>query len=328
MRNKLLTGLLCLSMVFGLCACGSTSEKVEETTTSKESAASVENGSLSAESAVVSVGKTTVSYDEYRVYNYLMKNQYRDIFDDSVWDYAGNDMEDSIGQEAVMDVVRLIIQVKVICKAAATQGVELAADEKEEADHSATEYCEGISDEEKTQNGISQNVMSRIFEENKLADKMYRVVTGKVDVNVTKDQSKAVRLQLIYLKAGADDKEAVRANAQALLEQAKALQGNFYNFASENTQADEVESLVGQMDSRENLVANTIGLKQGTLSGVIEESDGFYIAYCVEAAGNSLAKEYKNQVIEERQTKAFQESYAEWAKNYSVRVSKSLLVGE
>ena len=328
MKNKIMSVLLCLCMVMSFAACGSGGEKAEETTSEKESAANVENGALSGESAVISVGRTTISYSEYQAYDYMMKSQYEGILDDSVWDYTSGDGDDSIGQEAVMDVVRFIIQIKVICKAAATQGIELAADEKEAADHSAGEYCDGISDEVKEANGISQAVMNQIFEENKLADKMYSVVTGKVDVNVTKDQAKAVRVQLVYLAANDGNRDEVRERANSLAEQTKELSGNFYNFASEHTEADEVEYLIGKLDSRSTLVSSVLGMKQGAVSGVIEESDGFYIACCVESSSNALAKEYRSQVVEERQVKAFQDAYADWAKNYSVRVSKSLLVQE
>lgn len=326
-KNRVLAMLVCLSMVFGLCACGAdTGTDPADTTSKKERAASVENGTLSADSTTIAVGKTTVLYREYQAYNYLMKSQYDGILDESVWDYTTGGVENSIGQEAVLDVVRLIIQIKVICKEAALQGITLAADEKEEADHNSKDYCDSLSDEIKEANGISEPVVNQIFEENKLAEKMYSVVTGKVDVNVTKDQAKAVRVQLIYLSTEGKQKEEVKKRADELCAQTKNLSGNFYKFANENTEADEVEYVIGMMDSRENLAGNVVKMKQGDISGVIEESDGYYIACCVQASGDALAKQYRNQVVEERQVKAFRDSYAGWSKNYNVRVSKSLLI--
>jgi hypothetical protein len=69
-------------------------------------------------------------------------------------------------------------------------------------------------------------------------------------------------------------------------------------------------------------------MKQYAISEVIEEDDGFYIACCVEENSKSVRKEYKNQVIEERQNDAFSSVYKEWADAYEVKVSKSLLVEE
>lgn len=313
----------CLSLL--LTACGE-GETVEETTSTSERAAAVNNGSLSEDSVALSVGKTTVPYKEYRVYYYFMENQYAGMLDGGIWNYTGVlEGGKSIGQEAVENVLRLIIQVKVISKAAAVQGVTLAADEKEEADYNARQFCESLTDEVKKANGITQPILTQIFQENKLAEKMYRVVSGQVDVNVTAEQARAARVQLIWLKTEGQDKAAVKQKADALLQQANSSAGSFYRLAKENTQAGEVEYIIGQMDERRNLAAAVLGLKKYQISGVIEEQDGYYIAYCVKPSSAKINEEYKNQVVSERQISQFQKAYKEWSGQYEVKVSKSLL---
>ena len=326
-NRKLLRGIAamvcCLSLM--LTACGE-GEAAQETTSESERAASVSNGTLSEDSVALSVGKTTIPYKEYKVYYYFMENQYASTLTDDIWSYTGAlGGGKSIGQEAVENVLRLIIQVKVISKAAAVQGVTLAADEKEEADYNARTFCEGLSDEVKQQYNISQPLVAQIFEENKLAEKMYRVITGQVDINVTEDQAKAARVQLIYLKTEGQDKAAVKQKADELCQQAKSGAGSFYKLARENTQGSEIECLVGQMDKRQTLAAAVLGLKKYQVSGVIEEGDGYYIAYCVKSSSKKVNEEYKNQVVSERQTSQFQAAYKEWSEQYEVKVSKSLL---
>lgn len=323
-KRKVIVALMCC-LCLVLTACGG-GEAVEDTTSTTERATSVDNGTLKEDSVAVSVGKTTVPYKEYKVYYYLLKSQYADIFTDDVWTYTGASEDGkSIGQQAVEDVLRLIIQVKVIAKAAAVQGVTLAADEKEEADHNARQFCEGLSDEDKQNNGITQPLLTQIYEENKLAEKMYRVISGQVDVNVTEEQSRAARVQMIYLKTEGQDKAAVKQKADDLYRQAKSDAGSFYKLARENTQADEVESIVGQMDARTKLAATVLGLKKYEISTVVDEEDGFYIVYCVSPSSKSINKAYKNQLVEERQISEFQKAYKGWSERYEVKVSKSLL---
>lgn len=324
MKKKILAWILCMTMVFGLTACGG-GEAASDTTSESERAASVNNGTLKEDSTTISVGKTTVPYSEYKVYYYFMKNQYEDVMTESVWNQNGG-TERSIGQDAVEDVVRLIIQVKIICKAAAVEGVTLAADEKEEADYNAKKYLEGIRDEVKQANSMSVPLLTQIFEENKLAEKMYQVVTGKVDVNVTEQDSQAAKVQLIYLKTSAQNKEQVKQKAQQLCQQAKSSATSFYPLAKANTQGDEIECLVGRMDSRTNLVNAVLGLKKHAVSDVIEEKDGFYIAYVLQTPNKDTNGAYKNEVVAERQTNAFKDAYKKWSEQYDVKVSKSLLV--
>lgn len=136
MRYRLLAILICAGMCFGLAACGE-GEKPEDTT-STERAVAVSNQKLKPDSVVISVGKTTVNTSEYRAYYYLMENPYKGVFGNEVWNYskAGGDGK-TLAQEAVEAVLRLIIQVKVICKEAAMQNVALGTDEKEQAAHNA-----------------------------------------------------------------------------------------------------------------------------------------------------------------------------------------------
>ena len=323
MKNKLIALCLCACLAMGLTGCGG--ETVEDTTSSSEIASLVDNGNLSEDSAVIAVGKTTVPYREFKAYYYFMKNRYEDVMGESVWDYSGEGEGKTIGQEAMEDVVRLIIQVKVICKAAAVQEVTLAADEKEEADHNARNCCAEIPDEVQQENGLSIPLLTQIFEENRLAEKMYNVVTGQADIQIPAEDCRAAKVQLICLKASEEDREAVREKAQQLRQQIADADESFYTFAKANDQGGEIECLIGRLDERKSLADAVLGLKRYEMSPVVEESDGFYIAYVTQVPGKALNKEYKNQMIQKRQTEAFQNAYKEWSGKYGVKVSKSLL---
>lgn len=325
MKYKIVAILICISMCLGLTACGGGEEPEE--TTSTERATSVSNSNLSDDSIVISVGKTTVPYKEYLAYYYFMKNPYEDVLGDEVWNYnkAGTAGK-TIGQEAVEAVLRLIIQVKVICKEAAIQKVILGTDEKEQAAHSAKTFCDSLSDGGKEKNGLDITTLTRIFEENKLAQKMYNIEIGKVNANLTAEQVKAARVQLIFWKANDKNREEVKKKAEQIRQSMANAQGNFYTVAKKNTEADEIETLIGGSDSRTNLAKTVIGMTKGAISNVISEKDGIYLAYCVSPDSKEIEEEYRNQVILEKQTKAFQTAYESWSDNFEVKVSKALLV--
>lgn len=325
MKYKIIAMLICVSMCLVLTACGG--GEAPEETTSTEKAVSVSNSKPDVESVVISVGKTTVNYNEYRAYYYFMKNPFEGIFGDEVWNYnkAGTAGK-TLRQEAVEAVLRLIIQVKVICKEAALQKVTLGTDEKEQATHSAKTLCDSLSDDVKEQNGLDVNMLTRIFEENKLAQKMYNIEIGKVNANLTAEQVKAARVQLIFWKADDKNRAEVKKKAEQVRQSLAGSQGNFYSVAKSNTEAQEIETLVGASDERTNLAKAVLGMSQGAISNVMDEKDGFYIAYCVEPDSKEIEEQYRNQVILEKQTKAFQDAYEGWSEQFEVKVSKALLV--
>lgn len=288
-----------------------------------ERALKVEDGAMTAESTVIAVGQTPVTYSEYRTYYYFMNRQYTSLLGDEVWKQRV-DSDKTIGQEAIEDVLRMIIQVKVIAKEAERQGVTLEADEKEDADYSAQQFFDGLDEEITRENMMTGQEMMKIFEENRLAKKMYHVVTGQADAGASQSGQNAYRVQLLYKKAG-EDRESVRSEMDNLRKKIINSDKSFYVYAKEETELPEVEEVIGSADERQTLYTVITTLQNGSISDIIEESDGFYIAVVLEKPNDTLDTEYQNEIVTRRQIEAFQKTYETWSKSYDVDVSDSLL---
>lgn len=316
--------LLLAGMSIGLVACSGKEDSAGEVKVKDvERAASVSNGELDGSSTVVGVGNTKVIYDEYRMYSWFLKNQYEDVMSAQVWDYRLGDT--TVGQYAIEDILRLIIQIKVMNKEAALQGIGLGVDEKEDIDHKADEYLATVPAEVQQANGITTEGLHLIFEENEIARKMYDVVTGNVQASVDEAALQAVKVQMLYLPADDSNREQVRAQANALAAQLQAHKGNFYSFVRDTTGAGPEEEIIGNMDLRVNLANAALSLERYMASPVVEEKDGFYLMYCLKKNTKGLKKVYREQYVTEQQNLTFQAAYENWAEKYEVKVSKSLL---
>ena len=74
--NRFGKKILAVSLMLTSVGCSEKTENAEEQTISVEKAARVNNGDLQGDSIAVAVGKQGVTYDEYLVYNWFLKNQY------------------------------------------------------------------------------------------------------------------------------------------------------------------------------------------------------------------------------------------------------------
>ena len=321
--KKILCGLLVCGIVLGTAACSKEEENAGENAPKTEKAASVSNGDLKEDSVVIGVGSTKVLYDEYKVYSWFLKNQYEGLMSAEVWNYNTGDT--TVGQAAIEDILRLIIQIKVMNKAAVSQNISLGVDEVEDIDYKADQYLATIPAEVQQANGITAEIMHRIFEENEVARTMYDVITGSVETNVDEASMQAAKVLMIHLPANDSDRDDVRNQANAMAAELAQYKGNFFTFAKEKTGSAPEEKIIGKMDSRTNLINTALTMKRYTTSGVIEEQDGFYMIYCLKSNTRGLNKVYREQYITEQQNKVFQAAYENWAENYEVRVSKSLL---
>lgn len=319
--KRVLCGLLVAASVFGTVACSG--EKEEPEVSDVEKAVSVSNGTLKGDSTVIGVGSTPVLYDEYRVYSWFLKNQYEGMLSADVWNYSLEGT--TVGQMAIEDILRLMIQIKVMNKAAALQQVSLGVDEKEDIDYKADQYLATIPAEVQQENGITTEIMHRIFEENEVARKMYDVVTGGVQANVDEASMQAAKVLMLYLPANDSDREQVKSQADAMAAELGQYKGNFTTFVKDKTGSAPEEVIIGKMDGRTNLVNTALAMERYTTSGVIEEKDGFYLIYCLKSNTKGLNKVYQEQYTAEQQNQTFQAAYENWAEKYEVRVSKSLL---
>ena len=325
--KKMISVMLLAALVIGVTGCGGEKapeepQATEEPDAVHEDAVKVENGTISADSVVIAIGQTAVPYSEYKSYYYFMESQYDSLLTEQVWKQSSGG-DKTIGQEAIEDVLRMIIQVKVTIKEAARQGVALEPAEKEDADYNAQKFYESLDDATIRDNMITSAQLTQMFEENALAEKMYRVVTGQAGVSESTDY-KAYRVQLIYKKSG-DDKAAIKAKMDELQSTIASSNKNFYYHAKKESELSEIESIVGSLDTRKNLWQILATLKVGVVSPVIEESDGFYIAIVLEKPNDELNTEYRNQVVSDSQIEFFQKSYEQWSDSYEVVVSESLL---
>ena len=332
-KRKALSVLIASFLLVSTClsGCGE-DEKTAETTAAEETAneepadhektVPVENSSMQSESTVIAVGQTPVTYSEYKSYYYFMENQYDSLLGDQVWKQSAGGNK-TIGQEAIEDVLRMIIQVKVIVKEAAKQGITLEPDEKEDADYNAQKLFNSLSEEIVSETMMTAPLLMRIFEENKLAEKVYRVVTGQAETGVGSGLS-AYRVQLLYKSAG-ENREQVRSETESLQKKIAGSDKNFYTYAKKESELPEVETVIGSLDERKNLWMTVTSLRNNVISPVIEESDGFYLAVVLEKPNDTLNTDYQNSVVTEKQIEAFQESYEKWSKNYDVEVSDALL---
>ena len=110
--KKILCGCLAVSLMLTSAGCSKKTENAEEQTTSVEKAAKVNNGDLQGDSIAVAVGKQGVTYDEYLVYSWFLKNQYDSMLGADVWNISVDDH--TIGQAAIEDIVPYKLRAKKI----------------------------------------------------------------------------------------------------------------------------------------------------------------------------------------------------------------------
>ncbi len=186
MKNKMYRFIAVL-LLLCVTGCSSAEAPSGNITGMKERAGNVAKGDLEANSVIIAVGNKDVTYQEYQMYSYLLQSKYDTVLDEKIWKYDIS-KDRTLGTEAVEEIIRLIIQLKVIEKEAVKQKLELTVDEKEEIAFNVDKFLEKVSDQDKKKYNITAEMFRVVLENNVLARMMYDVVTGAVNEEAVKKE--------------------------------------------------------------------------------------------------------------------------------------------
>lgn len=341
-RTKYLSIMIVLLM-FALTACSGkkdnkTSDDNKESTQSDETNTKEldkeEESVKKTDARILTVGDIKVPYNEVMVYVLLLKELYETNFTDVIWDYK-LDTGATFGEMAKEEVLNQIIQLKIMTMEAQNLDIVLTDDELIEIENYANEYLAGITEEDRKKYGINYDTVFGVCKDNYLSEKVFDVVTMNVDTSISDEEAKQVTVWQIEVSTVSEDKngnvielsdeekEAALSKAKKLLKKVKK-EEDFYTFALSNSDDSQVEYTVGKGDKSDEYINAAFALEEGKISKVIEDESGFYILYCVDSFNEDATAQKKEEIISERQDKAFQKMYKEWLQNYKVKIKQEI----
>lgn len=291
-------------------------------------------GTPDKDSIVMSVGSDGVEYSEMMNYAYLLKRQYEGNFGSELWNYSlgGNK---TVGAQAKQEIVNMVTQLKVIAQAADRNEVSLTNDEKDEAMQKAEKIMEKVSGSDKKKYYLSVQGLSKLYEENVLANKMFYVATDKANTDVSDEEARQAAIQYIEImtkgigssgqKIDMDEKAKAQALKWAEQLQLRAVKTkDFLTLAKDNTDATTQELVVGKSSTKLEKAAldAALALKKGEVSSVVEGTQGYYIIYCVNDKEEDATQARKEVIIAKRQNRLFQKKYNIWLNKCDVNISE------
>ncbi len=140
------------------------------------------------DSCLMAVGNQEVTVKEFLFYVYQLKSTYDASLSAEIWnyDYAEDKTIESYSKESILEE---IAQVKIIVEEAKKQKVALTEEEANEASVLAGQWLEAMPESGQSY-GFTRSLVSQIYQDHALAKKMYDVVAGNVDTEVSATEAK------------------------------------------------------------------------------------------------------------------------------------------
>lgn len=241
------------------------------------------------------------------------KNQYENFFGEDVWNQSIDGI--SFQDYAKNQIKSKLIRIKCMNELADERGVVLDRTETANVEKAAKEYMAGLTSEQISSTGVTENDMIQMYTEFARAQRLYNDMTSQVTEEISADQARVITIQ--YITANSMDDIN---NAKARLDKGD----NFISVAREmNGEGQyEYELKRGEMDTTfENAAYN---LKTGETSSIIQCGDKYYIIKCMSDNEKIKTEANKNTILSNQKLNAFNKTFESYEASLYVDFNNNL----
>ena len=222
---------------------------------------------------VFRISSASCMLPEVMVYLTNMQNQYESVYGSQIWNASDGQL--SLEQEEREQVLTQLARIKVM---------NLLAQKKEG-----------------TALNVTQDLITKMYEEYALAEKVYQTIVENVNPEVSDDEARTITVDMIRVSDSA--------KASQVLGKAKEEGVDFETLAQAESEDQTVTQSFGKGEVSETLEKAAFNLGKDEISDVVESDGSYYILKCISTFDEAQTKANKEKIVKQRQSEAFDTEY-------------------
>lgn len=247
-----------------------------------------------------------------RYYQYMYERFYSSYYGSNFWstDAGSGTMEDNLKTNVMSE----IMQTYVLLEHADEYKVSLSDADKEKVNKAVKEFLDTSDEKLITAANATEDLVTKVYTNNALANKVWEAVVSKVDTNVTDEEARQVTVKYVLISKDNDkykDGEKIAKEIADKVKAGKDLETVCKDYDS-LTASTESYSKNGENDT--DLGKKAATLSTGDVTTYQVEGTGWYVISCTSDDDKDAAKEEKTKIIDERKDELFNKTYTGWAK--------------
>ncbi len=285
---------------------------------------------------VFRIGSERASSTELTLYLTNIANQYEAVYGEDLWTIPVDEDTNLLENCKEMAVAQLA-QVKAMKLLAKEHKVTLTEEEQSTVNGAAQAYMDSLSETEKTVLGIEDGkLVTQIYEEKLLADKLYAYLIRDVNPEISDDEARIITVQHILLKTYSVDEHGNRQDmdeetARKVYEKAEeirklAVDGeNFDTLISKYSEDSKGTYSFGIGDMEEAFEEAAYALATEEISKVVRTSHGYHILKCISTLDREQTNLNKEKLLVSRKQEVFGSTYNQFVAELEKRENTELI---
>ena len=276
------------------------------------------------------VGGRSCTLPEGQIYLANTIHGYEELYGEELFeqDFGGVNGEEFFKE----NVIARLSKVKVMNNLAEKWEISLSGEEQAAAEAAAKAYYSELGVENAEKLGVTEKLLTKMYEEYALAKKAYTLFTEGSGVEVSEDEARVIVVWHIYFKTydwdedgkvesfSKEEKSRVYGRAQDVLNRLKN-GADFSEMAKEYSDDPVMEYTIGRGEMPEAFDEVAFELEAGELGRVVETPYGFHIVKCILDFEERETALNKKQLLKEKQNEEFEKIYEEYTKKQHVEVN-------
>ena len=256
---------------------------------------------------------------EIMVYLTNTQNQYEQVYGEQIWETGVGDvtLEDNVKDIVLAKMARI----KTLNLMAKENDISLNDAEMNKVRVAADEYYESLTKTEREVLGIDRTLITSLYEECALADKVCEHILMDINPEVSDDEARSVTVEHIFMKTYMLDgfgqkvpytdamKQKVYDEIKKVLEKANSGEQSFKSLMEEYNEAELNTISFGKGEVVKAFEEAAFNMETGEMSGIIEGEDGYYIIKCHNTFDREETDANKLKIMEKRKEEAFYLEY-------------------
>ena len=253
------------------------------------------------------------SLTEAKLYLSNYRNIYGNAYGIELWgyDFGEESLEEYIKEVTIDELTRIACMEQI----AKSQELELTEEEEKKIKEMAEIYYDSLSEEEISYIGASKKNIESYYESYALAQKLYDSLTQNINIEVSDDEARVIRIQQIYV---------TNANNASAVNQKLTNGEDFAAVASNYNEATVVETTVARGTLPEAVEEIAFNLDNDAVSGMIESDGGYYFIKCLNKFEEELTEANKANIIVKREKAQFEDAYLDFTEKAEYDLNEEL----
>lgn len=230
------------------------------------------------------------------------------------------------------NVIDRLSRIKVMNNLAEKWEVSLSKEEKKAAKAAAEEYYSELGSENAEKLGVTEKLLTKMYEEYALAKKAYAYFTEGNGVEVSEDEARVIVVWHIYFKTyerdekgqvvsvSKEEKSDIYKQAQEVLNQLKN-GADFSELAKSYSDDTKMEYTISRGEMPEAFDKVAFELETGEIGELVETPYGFHIVKCVSDFETRETALNKKKLLKEKQNEEFEKIYEEYVDKQHIRLN-------